>query len=304
MKVVVAGGSGMVGRALSAGLADAGHDVVVLSRHPERHRRGGAGIRIVAWAPPSIGAWANELDGAGAVINLAGESVGRWPWTKRRKQQLRDTRLIPTQALVAAIEAVPPDRRPRVLFNASGTDGYEGSDSVPADESTPFVDTFLAHLCRDWEAAAVRAESLGLRVVLLRMSLVVARGAASLGVLALPFRFFLGGRIGSGRQWMSWIDRRDAVGMVLWALESDTVQGPVNVAAPDPRTQADFGRALGRALRRPFWFPTPAWLVRLVLGEQATLALGSRRVWPARALALGFGFRHGRLEEALADSLG
>jgi hypothetical protein len=196
--------------------------------------------------------------------------------------------------------AISAEQRPSVLINASGTDLYEGRDTEPADEHTSPADTFLARLCRDWEAEAERAKALGLRVVLARISLVVARGAPSLRLLTFPFRLFVGGPIGSGRQWMSWIDIEDAVGLLLLALEHDDVRGPLNLAAPDPRRQADFAQALGTALHRPSWFRTPAWAVRLVLGEQATLALGSRRVWPGLALAAGYEFVCARLEDSLA----
>jgi uncharacterized protein (TIGR01777 family) len=194
---------------------------------------------------------------------------------------------------------LPPDRRPAVLLSASGTDLYEGRDARPADEQTPPTDSFLARLCLDWEAEARQAEGLGVRVVLLRTSFIVARGAPSLRVIGLPFRLFIGGRIGTGRQWMSWIDIDDAVGLIRWAIADPTVQGPLNLAAPDPRRQEAFGRALAAAIGRPFWLPTPAWLVRLILGPMAILALGSRRVWPGRALAGGYAFKVPALEDAL-----
>jgi uncharacterized protein (TIGR01777 family) len=262
-----------------------------------------AGVRAVEWHPPEVGGWAAELDGANAVINLSGESIGRWPWTAARKRLLRESRLVPTATLIAAIRTLPPQRRPGILVNACGTDSYEGRDEQPADESTPPADTFLARLCVDWEQEALRAEELGLRVVIMRTCSVVAAEAASLRLLTMPFRVFLGGRIGSGKQWMSWIDMTDAVALYLRAIESDEMRGPINLAAPDPRRQVDFARAIGAVLHRPSWFPTPAWVVRLLFGEQATLALGSRRVWPARALVLGYEFQRATLEEALAAAL-
>lgn len=301
MKVVVAGGSGLIGRAVCAALREAGHEPVALTR---AHRdQLPDGTRAMTWRPPELDAWTQELAGAGAVINLAGETVGRWPWTARRKRILRDSRLVPTRALVEAIAAMPQERRPRVLVSASGTDVYEGFDAQPADEKgMTSGESFLAQLAIDWEGEALRAERLGVRVVLLRISLVVAPRASSLRLLALPFRLFAGGRVGSGRQWISWIDLSDVVGLILCALDSEDVRGPINLAAPDPRHQADFARALGSALRRPSWLRTPAWAVRLVLGDMATLALGSRRVWPAKALALGYVFRRPTLEGALEQA--
>lgn len=302
MRVVVAGGSGLIGRAVCAALREAGHEPVALTRALRDQLPDGT--RAVTWRPPGLDAWTQELAGAGAVVNLAGETVGRWPWTARRKRLLRDSRLEPTRALVEAIAGLPPGRRPRVLLSASGTDVYEGIDARPADEGTSSGESFLARLSLDWEGEALQAERLGVRVVLLRISLVVAPRASSLRLLALPFRLFAGGPIGSGRQWISWIALYDVVGLILRAIDSEDIRGPINLAAPDPRTQADFARALGKALRRPSWLRTPAWAVRLVLGDMATLALGSRRVWPAKALSVGYRFRRSTLEPALEETFG
>ena len=333
MKVVIAGGSGLIGSALSKALLEAGHEPVVLSRGAPSAGAGAqvagptaaaagatatgvdpssttsgkgasTGVRRVAWDPASLGGWVAELAGAGAVINLAGASIGHWPWTKGRKAELLNSRLTSTRALVNAIRTLPADERPKVFLSASGTDLYEGRDATPADETTEPVDTFLGKLCVAWEAEALRAIDLGLRVVLVRTSPVIAPGAASLRIEALPFRLFVGGRLGSGKQWSSWVDVTDIVGIYLWALATDGVSGPINATAPDPRPQVDFARALGAALHRPSWFPTPAFMIRLLLGDQATLAIGSRRVWPAAALAGGYVFQRPRLEDSLANALG
>jgi uncharacterized protein (TIGR01777 family) len=302
VKVVIAGGSGLLGRSISQGLLAAGHEPVVLARDPVRASSRLPGVRVAPWDPNFAGEWRTELKDAGAVVNLAGASIGRWPWTSRRRAELVGSRVGSTRALVDAIAALPPENRPAVLLNASGTDLYEGRDETPADETTEPSDTFLSHLVVAWEAEARKAEALGVRVVLMRASPVIAPGAASLGVEALPVRLFVGGRLGSGRQWTSWVDIDDVVGLYRLALEAAEIHGPLNLAAPDVRTQIDFVRALGSALHRPIWFPTPAWLIRLVLGQQATLALGSRRVWPARALASGYAFKRPRLEDSLANA--
>jgi uncharacterized protein (TIGR01777 family) len=304
MKVLISGGSGLIGQAICEALVSAGHGPVVLTRDLRRASRLATRVRAVAWNPPEVGPWEAELADAGAVINLAGESIGRWPWTAGRKTALLESRRQATRALVQAIERLPAASRPTVLLSASGTDLYEGRDAEPAEETTPPADTFLSRLCLAWEAEALPAEALGLRVVLMRTSPVMAPGASVLRVLALPFRLFVGGRLGSGRHWMSWVDITDAVGLYLWALESDAIHGPLNVAAPDPRRQSEFARVLGAALHRPSWFPTPAWVVRLMLRDQATLALGSRRIWPAKALASGYVFRRPRLEDSLSHAFG
>jgi uncharacterized protein (TIGR01777 family) len=308
MKVIIAGGSGLIGTALATALLAAGHEPVILSRHGPRdgnttNTGGTASIRHATWDPAQPGDWTSELAGAGAVINLGGASIGHWPWTSARKAELVGSRVTATRALVDAIRGLPAADRPKVFLSASGTDLYEGRDATPADETTAPADTFLSQLVLAWEAEATKATELGLRVVLVRTSPVVAPGAASLRIEALPFRLFLGGRLGSGRQWWSWIDGSDIVGIYLWALATDSVAGPINATAPDPRQQADFARALGAVLHRPSWFPAPAFMIRLLLADQATLALGSRRVWPTAALAGGYAFKRPRLEDSLRAAL-
>ena len=302
MRVVIAGGSGLIGTALSRALASDGHDVVILTRSG-RTTTAPSGVRAVTWDPARPGSWTVELAGAGAVINLAGASIGRWPWTPGRKRALVDSRVIATRSLVDAIAALPPAQRPAVLLNASGTDLYEGQDETPASEDTPPGDTFLARLCVAWETEAGRAEASGVRVVVVRQSSVIARGAPYLRIVTLPFRLFAGGRLGSGRQWVSWVDIADVVGLYRFALASPDMRGPLNASAPDPRQQVAYARALGAALHRPSWFPTPGWLLRLVLTDQAALVLGSRRVWPTKALAAGYAFERPVLEDALANAL-
>ncbi len=303
MKVVIAGGSGLIGTALCRALSAAGDEVVILTRSTSGPASSALGVRAVQWDPPSRGDWAAEITGAGAVINLAGASIGHWPWTSRRKQILRDSRLSATRALIDTLAELPEGQRPPVLLNASGTDVYEGRDETPAGEDTPPGRSFLARLCLDWEAEAARAEGLGVRVVLLRTSSVIARGAPYLRVISLPYRLLLGGRIGSGRQWVSWVDLADAVGLYLFALESEPIDGPLNVSAPDPRPQVAYARALSATLHRPGRFRTPGWIVRLLLRDQATLALGSRRIWPAKALAAGYIFQRPCLEDSLEAAL-
>lgn len=304
MRSVIAGGSGMVGRHLTRSLLADGWSVDILTRDPGRTaQRLPEGARAVAWAPERPERLADVLDGADAVINLAGVSIGSRPWTPGRKRAILQSRLEATNALVAAIRALPEDRRPRVLVNASGTDVYTGRDAEPADETTTPATDFLADVCVRWEAAARAAEPLGVRVAIVRQAFVLAGDAPVLRLMALPFRLFLGGRIGSGRQWFSWIHVADLAAIYRLALTEATLSGPINAAAPEPLHQAELATALGRALHRPVWLPVPGWAIRLVLRDQATLILGSRRVVPARAAALGFAFRHPAIDEALADAI-
>jgi uncharacterized protein (TIGR01777 family) len=307
MRIVVAGGSGLIGRHLVASLAADGHSVVVLSRHPARARPVlPSGTEIVEWTAGSTptGAWQASMAGADAVVSLVGASIGRWPWSARRRQELIDSRLLPTRALVQAMADLAPADRPHVFASASGTDIYEGRDDSPATEATPPAGGFLADLCLQWEAEARAAEPLGVRVVALRMGIIICAGAPALARMSLPVRLFVGGTVGSGRQWISWVDIADAVGLIRLSLESAGLAGPLNVCSPDPRRQRDVAVAIARTLHRPTWVRTPAWAVRLVLGEQAVLILGSRRVSPERALAAGYRFVAPTFETAVAAALG
>jgi uncharacterized protein len=297
--VVVAGGSGLVGRALVEELHGRDYHVVVLSRSPERTATGlplGAGA--VGWDAD----WRRELDGAAGVVNLAGASIGGGRWTRRRKARILRSRVDTTAALVEAMRGLEPGRRPRVLVNASGIDyaGDCGDESVGEDAEPG--DSFLARVCVEWEAPARAAEELGVRVVLMRTAFVFGRGAPAVRLLALPFRLFAGGRLGSGRQWFPWVSLADAAGLYAWAIEDDALVGPVNVVAPEQLRQRDVARELGRVLHRPSVFPTPAPLLRLALGEQADLLLQGQRAEPRKALDAGYSFRKPALRQALEET--
>jgi uncharacterized protein (TIGR01777 family) len=309
MRIVIAGGSGLIGRRLAERMLADGSAVDVLTRDPKSARKDlPDGARAVAWAgskaartPAALKPLANALDGADAVVNLSGAPVAPIPWTKGRRRTILDSRVGPTTAIVAAMATLPPDRRPKVLVNASGADIYTGRDATPADESTPPATDFLGDVCVRWEAAARAAEPLGVRVVLMRTAVVLGRGAMYTRIAALPYRLFVGGRLGSGRQWVSWIHLDDIVGLYREAVVNPSLTGPVNATAPEPILAADFATALGKALHRPNWFPTPAFLLRLVLRDESVLALGSRRVIPAKAESAGYVFRFPDLDAALAE---
>lgn len=302
MRVVIAGGSGLIGRRIAGSLIADGHAVSILTRSPGRRSgRLPMGTTAVEWAARADDALVAALDGADAIVNLAGEAIGPRPWIFGRKRALLESRLRATEALVEAIRRLSPERRPRVLVNASGTDIYAGIESAPATEDTPPVGGFLADVGIAWEAAASAAQELGVRVAYVRTAFVLAQEAPIFTLLRLPFRLFVGGRLGSGRQWFSWVHIEDLVGTYRLAIDDDRVVGAIIAASPEPTTQGDFARALGRAMQRPTWFPVPAWLLRLAMREQATLILDSRRVIPARAIELGYRHRFPTLEAALAD---
>ncbi len=303
-RIVLVGGSGKIGRALARSLQEDDLEVIVLSRDPRRAGRRGVSGAIEAWSPTRIGELADRIAGAAAVVNLAGVPVGPWPWwIPGRRRSIVESRITTTRAIVEAIGQLPPERRPATLVSASGTDGCEGFDTVPATEDTPFGDGFLARLCRSWEREAWRAEDLGVRVAIVRIAFALGRGAPALAFYALPFRLRLGGPLGSGRQWMSWVHLDDVVGIVRLAIADPTVSGAINAVSPEPVRQGDVAAAIGAALGRRSWLPVPAPLLRLVMGEAAVLPLGSRRIVPARVLALGYRFAWTDLRGAVADAL-
>jgi len=303
MKVLISGGSGFIGSRLVTSLAKDGHDVVVLSRRPETKTLP-SGVRYVTWDARSVsGDWVKELSGAQAVVNLAGASIGTWPWTKRRMLELISSRVSPTTALVQALERTPAMLRPPVLVSASGIDYYgDRGDEVITEESGP-GDSFLAQLGQQWESAAQKAEPLGVRVVRIRTSMVFGPEAYAFRLLTLPFRFFVGGPLGNGRQWFTWIHVDDIVGLYRLALEDRRVSGPLNGVAPDIRRQRDLAKEIGRVLHRPALIPVPSFVLRLVLGKEAQLLLHGRHAEPAKALGYGYRFRVGGLHEALEETL-
>jgi uncharacterized protein (TIGR01777 family) len=296
MRVVVAGGTGFLGRGLVARLREAGHDATVLSR-------GGTssaippGTRVVRWLPGASG-WEGAVDGAGAVVNLAGESISQ-RWTDNAKKRIEQSRLESTRRLVGAIAMAKA--RPSVLVSASGVNYYGPHGDEELSEEAPAGDDFLARTCRAWEAEAEAAEPLGVRVVRIRIGVVLAADGGALARLLPPFRACAGGPMGSGAQWMSWIHRQDLVELFLFALSNTAVSGALNGTAPAPVRNRDFASALGKALRRPALVPAPSAALKLLFGEMATLVLEGQRVVPGRALDLGFRFRFPELGGALRD---
>jgi uncharacterized protein len=295
MTIVIAGGTGFLGSALVAALRADAHRVRVLTRRP-RHGDD------VAWSPNPDAArrepWTTAMDGADAVINLAGESIAGARWSNARKAAIRDSRVRATGALVLAMRDL--QRRPPIFISASAV-GFYGNrgDEVLTEESSRGND-FLADVCRDWERLAMEVATVS-RVVRLRTGIVLGRDGGALPPMALPFRFFVGGPVGSGRQYLSWIHIDDWVAMVRWALQTDAVSGAINLTSPAPATNTDFAHALGRALGRPAFMRTPAFALRVLLGEEMAeaLVLGGQRVLPARAEAMRYSFKYATLETAL-----
>ncbi|MBV9355060.1 MAG: TIGR01777 family oxidoreductase [Chloroflexi bacterium] len=304
MRVVVAGGGGFIGEQLCVELAQAGHQVDILSRHPERLAgRLPNGVRARAWRPPRLDpGWEIAVAEADAVVNLAGASLADGRWTAQRKVLLRDSRVDSTRALVMALGNGGGPQR--VLVNASAVGYYGDRGEEELTEVSAPGEGFLARICVDWEAAAREAEQLGVRVVLARLGVVLGEGGA-LPRLILPYRLFVGGRLGSGRQWMSLVHRSDVVGVIRHALEDDAVSGPLNAVMPLPIRNADLARLIGAVLHRPSALPAPAAALRLALGREMAdeMLLASQRVLPAETLAGGYHFRYPKAEGALRDAL-
>lgn len=296
MKVILAGGSGFIGRHLSRALVLAGHSVVLLTRGETASAI--PGVETRRWLAPGADGWESVVDGADAVVNLCGEGVADRPWTTARRKALVDSRLAPTAALVSAISKA--QKKPRVLVNASAVGYYPQNAGRELAETAAAGSGFLADLCARWEKAASSAESHGTRVVLLRIGVVLGAGGGALGRMLLPFKLGLGGRLGDGEQWFPWVHLEDVTGMVLAALADEKWRGPVNAVAPQAATNADFTAALGRALGRPTVLPVPGFALKLALGEMSDMLLGSQKVAPAAAAARGYVFKKPTLDEALA----
>jgi uncharacterized protein (TIGR01777 family) len=300
MKVVIAGGSGFLGQPLTHELIAKGHEVVVLTRGRSQNT---GGVRTVTWPGTpgdTTGAWAAEIDGADAVINLAGAGIADKRWSAARKLELRQSRTDSTRALVEAIRAAT--KRPAVFLSGSavGFYGPQPEEGPALDESAPPGTDFLSTLAVDWEAEAHAATALGCRVVVLRTGVALARDGGALEKLIPPFKFFVGGPIGSGQQVMSWIHRADWIELVVFLLRREDAVGVFNGTAPQPATNAEFSAALGKALGRPSWLPVPGFALKILIGEMAGPALlAGQRAVPRHALDLGFTFQYPDIQSAI-----
>ena len=301
MKILVTGSSGLVGTALVSALARAGHTVCRLVRPQSAGSDGAKEGFALAWNPVT-----GELGGAGvgadAVVNLAGASIAGGRWTAERKALLGTSRIDTTRALVGALAKM--NARPSVLVSASAIGIYgDRGDEALTEESKPGTG-FLADLTKEWEAEALKAEALGIRVVLGRFGIILAREGGALAKMLTPFKLGAGGRLGSGKQWMSWATLEDVVAILKFAIENATVRGAINVVSPQPLQNAEFTKVLARAMHRPALFPAPAFVLRLALGEMAdALLLSSQRVAPQALEKLGYRFLHADLTSAMAAVL-
>jgi uncharacterized protein (TIGR01777 family) len=303
MKIVIGGASGLIGKRLVSALRSRGDEVCELVRS----QQGPAAIRASntddqqPWDGATQGAWVARIDGADAVVNLSGANVGKGRWTESRKKEILSSRIDSTRAFVTAMRSAR--ERPKVFLSASAVGYYGARGDEILDEQASAGTDFLAEVCVAWEAEAAAAEQLGVRVAMARTGIVLAPSGegSALDQLSLPFKLFVGGPVGDGKQWVPWIHIEDEIAACLWALDHADFAGPFNAAAPGIANMDQFSAALGTALNRPSWFHVPNAALHLALGEFADTVTHGQRTAPAKLLASGFQFRHPKLEQALRD---
>ncbi|MDD4239442.1 MAG: TIGR01777 family oxidoreductase [Desulfotomaculaceae bacterium] len=298
MKALIFGGTGFIGKNLCSELLAAGYKVSIVSRNPKMAGLSESGVEVVAWSVSAGGLPVELLDGVTLIINLAGESIGNRRWTQPVKEKILDSRVQTTQAIVNAIK----QQRviPKVLINASAVGFYGPRGDAEITESTPAGRDFLAKVCQAWEEAAFKAQTSGVRVVVVRIGVVIGDEGA-LTRMKTPFRFYIGGPLGTGTQWMSWIHIKDLTRLIRFAAESENIYGPVNATAPEPVRMKEFCTIMGQVMGKPSWLPIPGFLLQVVLGEMSAMLLNSQRVLPNKMLKEGFLFRFPALKNALLD---
>jgi uncharacterized protein len=293
MNILIAGGSGFIGTALGNQLRKENHEVYVLTRRTPRNDH------QIQWDGRTAQGWGQRMNEMDAVVNLTGFGLEHWPWTKRQKQKFEGSRVEPGRALVSAIEAAT--RRPKVFLQISGINHYGMHGDGIADESTPAAEDYLAQLTVKWEAATQPMEAMGVRRIVARAAVILARRGGLFPLMALPVRLFFGGKLADGTQAMPWIHLADTVDALVFLLENESSQGPYNLIAPSPTSNTEFMRAVARALHRPFWFHVPRFLLNLPLGEMSVLITEGRYSQPRRLLEEGFEFKFPTIEKALED---
>ncbi len=301
MKILISGGSGFVGSNLTTLLVEKGHDVTVMSRNPDKGPSFPPGVNTLAADAMKPGPWQAELALHDAVVNLAGVSVNK-RWDEQHKKMLRDSRILTTRNVANAMLA--PGNSARILVNASGVGIYGFTKDEQLTENAPTGGTdFLSRLAQDWENEAIKASENGVRVVRARIGIVLGRDGGALAEMTKPFRFFVGGPLGNGKQWFPWIHVRDLCRAILFAIENSNMSGPMNCAAPNPVRNADLAKAIGKALGRPSFMPAPAFMIKLILGEFGSVILEGQRAIPKALLDNGFKFEFTHIDQALRDIL-
>lgn len=299
MRIIITGGTGLIGRHLSEKLAADDHELVVLTRNPQKTPVMPGGTRFVGWDAKTMGDWASEVDGADAIINLAGASLADGRWTDERKKAIYESRMKVGKALTEAVDAA--SQKPSVFLQASAV-GYYGSntsDKVFTESSTPGSD-FLAQVCFDWEASTVAVERMGVRRAVMRTGIVLSNLDGAWPKLKLPFTFYAGGPLGSGQQWYPWIHIEDESRAIQFLLENDEASGPFNLCAPNPLPNKEFAKVIGEVMGRPSFMPAPGFALRTALGEMSTMVLKGQRVLPQKLQEAGFTFTYPHAKDAIA----
>ena len=298
MKFIIAGGTGFIGQKLMDILISEGHEIVILSRKPNQNS---GKIKYVKWLEEGA-APENEIGSADGFINLAGVSINDGRWTLEHQKQIYDSRMIATGELIRIIEALP--EKPSVLINASAIGIYPASlDTVYTEDSVEIANDFLARTVHDWEMKAAGLETHGIRTSFMRFGVVLGREGGALPLMALPYKLFVGGTMGSGKQWVSWVHVLDVARAITFAIGNDNIRGPVNVTSPSPMKMRDFGKTIGSVLHRPHWLPVPSFAMKWVLGQKSALVLEGQHVKPQVLMINGFDFLFPTLESALKDLL-
>lgn len=310
MNILITGGTGLIGRALSGSLLKNGHHVNILTRNPDKVRNTlPSGLLLHKWDGRSLEGWAHLIEETDVVINLAGESIAGETlpaiitrrWTTESKRRINNSRVDAGHALVAAIEAA--QHKPKIFIQASAVGYYGPRGDEPTPESTPTGDDFLANICQAWEDSTAVLDEIGIRRVVVRTGLVLAPNGGILPIMLLPFRLFAGGTLGGGEQFVPWIHIEDEVNAIRFLLENKDAHGAYNLAAPHPVRQRELAQIAGRLLRRPSFIPTPGVALKLVLGEKASLVLDGQQALPDQLLKAGYKFNFENLEPALKDLL-
>jgi hypothetical protein len=303
MRVIITGGTGLIGRALAKSLAQDKYEVIVLSRSPEKFQSTlPAGVRAEKWDGITAQGWGKLADGAEAIVNLAGENLSAGRWSDERKKMIVDSRLNAGKAVSEAVAVA--SQKPGVVIQSSAV-GYYGArgDEKLSENDQPGSD-FPARVCIDWEKSTAAVEAAGVRRAIIRTGVVLDANEGALPRMLLPYRFFAGGPLGTGKQWFPWIHLDDEVAAIRFLIDSRQASGVFNLSAPNPLTNKEFGRALGAALGRPSAIPAPGFAIRSVFGEMATIILDGQRALPERLLALGFKFKFNEATPALKAILG
>lgn len=306
MKVIIAGGTGLIGRELAHNLSQEGHEVIVLSRNPEQGMGLLKAVRVAGWDAKTADGWGHLADGADAIINLPGQSIAGKAllptrWTEKRKHQIVQSRIDAARAIGEAVRAAT--HKPRVVIQASAVGYYGPCGDEIITESHPAGQDFLANVCAQWEQSSTPLEAMGVRSAIIRIGLVLSTEDGVLAKLMLPFHLFAGGPLGSGRQWYPWVHMADVIGVIRFLIATESAHGIYNLTTPNPLTNREFGKLLGKVMHRPLWLPVPAFAFKLAFGELATLILDGQRAVPQNLSALGYSFQFDDAEAALRDLL-